>query len=411
MRIAIIAEVFLPKIDGVVNRTLHLIRQLQRAGDDVLVICPKAEGAQDGPAPVVEVRSFSFPLYPEYKIARPDRRVARAIADFEPDVLHYVNPFAFGFCCHDLLQKSGLRIPSVFSFHTLYGEFAKQYLLLKPLAHVFWWLMREYHNRADMNMTVSTVILESLRRRGFRRLRYWPPAVDIQLFRPQRRSANMRARLSAGRVEKQLLLTVSRLAPEKNVGFLAKLLEQFPDASIAVVGDGPCRSTLERRFAGRNAMFPGYLKGMELAEAYASADAFVYASETETLGNVILEAMASGCPVVAPCAGGIPSLVCDGENGLLYRPRALAEAVTKTAAVLADGSLRARLGQRARAHVEGWTWEGSIAQVREVYRETVREFRPVRPALTVSQRAARAVTVSLLSGIESVSARSAVVGT
>ena len=156
MRIAIIAEVFLPKIDGVVNRTLNLIQQLRGSGDELMVVCPQAPGCTALPVPVVDVPSFSFPLYPEYRVGLPDRRLAVALKQFAPEVVHYVNPFAFGFRCYDVLRKARLRVPTVFSFHTLYGEFVKQYKLLRPLANVLWWLTREYHNRADMNLTVST---------------------------------------------------------------------------------------------------------------------------------------------------------------------------------------------------------------------------------------------------------------
>ncbi|MHB1422165.1 MAG: glycosyltransferase [Gemmataceae bacterium] len=140
-----------------------------------------------------------------------------------------------------------------------------------------------------------------------KRVELWPPAVDGQLFHPSRKTAEMRARLSKGHTDKQLLLTVSRLAPEKNVGFLVEVLDRLPNACLAVVGDGPQRTELERRFAGRNANFIGCLKGAELSAAYSSADAFVYASETETMGNVILEAMACGCAVIAPRAGASPA--------------------------------------------------------------------------------------------------------
>src|SRR5262249_7488335 len=151
--------------------------------------------------------------------------------------------------------------------------------------------------------------------------------------------------------------------------FLADVLDRLPDACLAVVGDGPQRGDLERRFAGKRAHFVGYLKGVELAQAYASSDAFVYASETETMGNVVLEAMATGCAVIAPRAGGIPSLVDSGKTGLLYEPRDLEAAVRATRDVLADGVLRSRLGQAARKMVEGWSWGHSIECVREVYRE------------------------------------------
>jgi glycosyltransferase involved in cell wall biosynthesis len=400
MRIAIVAEVFLPKVDGVVNRTVHLIRELLQCRDEVMVLCPQAQGRGDCPVPVVEVPSFSFPLYPEYRIGLPDERLITALEQFRPDVLHYVNPFAFGFRVCDLIHRAGLCIPSVFSFHTLYGEFVKQYTLLRPLAHLLWWLTREYHNRAGMNLTVSHVTLGELERRGFQRVRFWPPAVDSSLFHPRQKSLTMRSRLTQGQMDRQLLLTVSRLAPEKNVAFLADVLDCFPNACLAVVGDGPQRAELERRFAGRNANFIGYLKGADLAAAYASADAFVYASETETMGNVVLEAMASGCAVVAPRAGGIPSLVSEEETALLYTPGDREDAIRATGAVLGDDQLRSQLGAAARAAVEGWNWEKSIDRVRQVYREAIHEFPDAEARLTLSQRLAQAVASTLVYGFK-----------
>jgi glycosyltransferase involved in cell wall biosynthesis len=403
MRVAIIAEVFLPKVDGVVNRTQHLIRQLVRCQDEVLVVCPQAEGCTDAPVPVLPLPSFSFPLYPEYRIALPDDRLVKALEDFRPDVLHFVNPFAFGFRCFDWLQRHAFQAPSVFSFHTLYGEYVKQYPLLRPMSRLFWWLMRQYHNRATMNLTVSTVTQQELVRRHFQRVQFWPPAVDGGLFHPGRKSVVMRERLSNGQSDRPLLLTVSRLAPEKNVGFLADVLDQFPDACLAVVGDGPQRADLEHRFAGKNAHFVGYLKGAALAEAYASADAFVYASETETMGNVILEAMACGCAVAAPWAGGIPTLIQDGETGLLFPPRDLVKAVQSTRRLLDDQEFRIGMGQAARRAVETWDWEHSIDCVRQVYREAVQCFQRVSPSdlpLTIGERLAQWTTNTLVSGFQ-----------
>jgi glycosyltransferase involved in cell wall biosynthesis len=410
MRIAIIAEVFLPKVDGVVNRTVNLIQQLVQCHDEVLVVCPEADGCRRCPAAVVGVPSFSFPLYPEYRIAVPSRRLVEDLRDFRPDVVHYVNPFAFGFRCYDLVQKAGLRIPTVFSFHTLYGEFVKQYKALRPLSSVLWWIMREYHNRADINITVSSVTLEELVKRGFRRVRLWRPAVDSRLFHPERARAAMRARLAGNHPDKPLLLTVSRLAPEKNVGFLADVLDQVPEACLAIVGDGPQRADLERRFAGKNVNFVGYLKGADLAEAYASADAFVYASETETMGNVVVEAMACGCAVVAPRAGGIPSLVWEGDTALLYAPGDLHDAVRATRRVLEDEVLRRRLGRSAREVVEDWTWENSIERVREIYGESMRQFQQAAARVTLGQRLAQAAASGLVFGFRSLSKDGKAVG-
>jgi glycosyltransferase involved in cell wall biosynthesis len=403
MRIAIIAEVFLPKIDGVVHRTLNLIRQLVDCGDEVMVVCPQADGCRDCAVPVVAFESFSFPLYPEYRVGLPDRQLTDAIERFAPEVLHFVNPFAFGFRCYDILQRARVSIPSVFSFHTLYGEFVKQYPLLKPLSQVLWWMMREYHNRADVNITVSSIMQEELTQRGFQRVALWPPAVDGRLFQPEARSPAMRARLAGEFPDKKLLLTVSRLAPEKNVGFLADLLAHLPDACLAIVGDGPHRAELERRFAGCPANFIGYLKGADLAAAYASADAFVYASETETMGNVILEAMASGCAVVAPRAGGIPSLVDHGRTGMLYAPRQLAEAVQYTQQMLDDEDDRARLGMAARQWVEDRSWSHSVNQVRRIYAESIGGPPTARGRWTWQQRCAQASLSALITGFKSVS--------
>jgi glycosyltransferase involved in cell wall biosynthesis len=405
MRIAIISEVFLPKIDGVVNRTLNLMRQLPRHGDELLIVCPEAPGCNECPVPVLPVPSFSFPLYPEYRIGLPDYRFAEKLRRFRPEVLHYVNPFAFGFRCNDVLRKYGLGVPSVFSFHTLYGEFVKGYKALRPLSALIWWLMREYHNRADVNLTVSGIMQADLARRGFERVELWPPAVDCNLFHPRRQSAAMRDRLSNGRRERPLLLTVSRLAPEKNVGFLAEILRAFPDACLAIVGDGPARAELEGHFHGTDTRFIGYLKGEELAAAYASADAFVYASETETMGNVVLEAMASGCAVIAPHAGGIPNLVTHGNTGFLYRPRDVPDAVHWTRMVLANEAVRTEIGRAARQGIEQHNWEHSIGRVRQSYLRAI--ARPARstPRPKWNEHLAQITTKTLVSLFRSTARR------
>jgi glycosyltransferase involved in cell wall biosynthesis len=402
LRIAIISEVFLPKIDGVVHRTLNLIRHLTQFGDEVLVVCPRAEGCSDCHVRVVDVPSFSFPLYPEYRVGLPDRRLAVTLKAFAPEVLHYINPFAFGFRCNDVFRQAGVRTPSVFSFHTLYGEFVKKYRAMKPLSAFLWWLTREYHNRADVNMTVSSAMQTELAERGFRRVELWPPAVDTDLFHPSRRCTAMRARLSGGRPDRPLLLTVSRLAPEKNVGFLTDVLREMPGARLAVVGDGPQRAELEQRFAGLDATFVGYLKGEALAAAYASADAFVYASEMETMGNVVLEAMAAGCPVVAPRAGGIPSLLTHGQTGFLYSAGNLKHAVHYTRLLLSDPELQTQLVRTARSAVEGQNWEQSVRRVRQVYAEAIRDATGQHPKQTWRDRLAGVATRSLVSLFRSV---------
>ena len=402
MRIAIIAEVYLPKIDGVVIRTFNLIRELQAAGDEVIVICPEVEGVRNSPVPIVEFSSFSFPMYPEYRIGQPDCRLEAALSEFQPDVIHFVNPFAFGFQCYDRLAAAGMNAATVFSFHTLYAEFVKRYGSLRPLSTLLWWQTKHYHNKADVNLTVSQAQVDDLRSRNFERVYLWQPAVDAELFRPdQQRGSGLPGRTdqhstTEDRTDNFRLLTVSRLAPEKNVEFLKSVLLKLPEASLTIVGDGPHRPVLEKHFAGLPVRFAGYLQNEELAKAYATSDAFVYASETETMGNVILEAMASGLPVIAPQAGGIPSLVQHEQSGLLFEPGDATAAANFVRTILMNKSRRIAMIQQARAFAEQHDWTAAATQVRKDYSQAIARFHQQPQPLSQTSLFARATTHSLV---------------
>ncbi|MFM7055389.1 MAG: glycosyltransferase family 4 protein [Planctomycetota bacterium] len=367
MRIAIVAEVFLPKVDGVVGRTLNLIRGLQARGDEVIVVCPAVPDPRTSPVPLVEFPSFSCLVYPDYHIGIPAPDLVQQLNRFQPDILHFLNPFAFGFQCAKVLRKSHWTGPALWSFHTQYGEFVRSYPGLQPLSRLLWWLMLRQHNTADCNLTVSSAMVSDLQTRGFQRVRLWPPAVDAVRFHPSHASAAMRSHLSGRHPDAPLLLTASRLAPEKNTRFLSEILDRVPAARLGIVGDGPERPSLERRFARHPAQFTGCLVGTELAEAYASADVFVYASETETMGNVILEAMASGLPVVAAGAGGVSSLVEHGVTGFLFRPGNAAEAAGYVRKLLENPELRTAMAARALADARGRTWQQAADSVRAEY--------------------------------------------
>lgn len=380
MRIAIVAEVFLPKIDGVVGRTVNLIRQLQENGDEVIVVCPRVSEPRNSPVPLIEFPSFPCASYPEYAIGLPDQRLIQELREFGPDVVHFLNPFAFGFQCYDILCRSDLKLPVLFSFHTLYGEFVKQYPGLGMLSRTLWWLMKSYHNTADRNLTVSDFMADDLRERGFERVALWPPAVDCSLYNPGRKSAVMRSRLSGNHPESPLLLTVSRLASEKNVSFLTEVLERVPEATLAIVGGGPQRDELVRRFSRYKTHFVGYLRGEELASAYASADAFVYASETETMGNVVLEAMACGLPVIAANAGGVRSLVKHGTDGFLFTPRNAAEASGYVREIIESVKRQEEMSEAALESVQTRTWRNSSNEVRAQYQQVISEFQLLSPS-------------------------------
>ena len=183
----------------------------------------------------------------------------------------------------------------------------------------------------------------------------------------------MRSRLSGGNPDSPLLLYVGRVSAEKQIDQIKPVLEAIPEAHLAIVGDGPHREALEAHFSGTQTHFIGYLQGLELASAFASADAFVFPSLTETLGLVLLEAMAAGCPVVAANSGGIPDIVTDGVNGYLFEPTDPNGAITATKRLLAATEEREQLRAKARQEAEKWGWAAATHQLRRYYEAVLQE--------------------------------------
>jgi glycosyltransferase involved in cell wall biosynthesis len=168
-----------------------------------------------------------------------------------------------------------------------------------------------------------------------------------------------------------VVLYVGRLSPEKNLEVLCAVADAVPGARLALVGDGPARATLERALRGASAKFLGFLRGEELAAAFASADVFVMPSTTETLGFVVLEAMSSGLPVVAARAGGIPELIEDGENGSLYDPAEPMAAAKAVAELLAHRGRRLDFAEQARQTALRCSWAHETRKLVDEYRKAI----------------------------------------
>lgn len=248
--------------------------------------------------------------------------------------------------------------------------------LLEPLA---WDYLRTLHNLAAVNLCTSRPVAEELTGRGFERVKVaWRGGVDVDLFHPGRSSSEMRARLGAG--SGKLLIYVGRLSAEKWLERLRPILEAIPDVSLALVGDGPHRVALERHFKGTAAKFTGALRGEELAAAFASADVFVFPSETDTFGLALLEAMSSGCSVVAARAGGVPDVVREGKDGLLYTPGDDAALVAAVRRMLESTAERELMRWSARMRAESWSWGAAVDDLRQQYRVALDMARDSRAA-------------------------------
>ena len=370
MRIALFTETFLPKVDGIVTRLRHTVDQLQRAGDRVLVIAPEGGITEYKGAKVHGVSGFPLPLYPELKLAVPRPTLRPVLEDFQPDLIHIVNPAMLGL--GGLYYANALKLPLIASYHTHLPQYLQHYGL-GMFEEVLWGLLRSIHNQAQLNLCTSTAMVKELTDHGIERTDLWQRGVDTEMFQPHLASQKMRSRLSQGHPDAPLLLYVGRLSPEKEIEQIRPVLEAIPNARLALVGDGPHRQALEEHFADTPTHFVGYLQGLELASAFASADAFLFPSRTETLGLVLLEAMAAGCPVVAAGTGGITDIVEDGVNGYLFDPESPNGAIEATQRLLAGGETRETLRQNARQEAERWGWTAATAQLRQYYQAVLAE--------------------------------------
>ena len=373
MKIAFFTETFLPKVDGIVTRLTKTIEFLTKNGDEVIVFCP--EGCPDSykGATIVGVAAMPLPLYPELKLGLPGPAVSDKLEEFKPDLVHVVNPAVLGLGGIWLAKTN--NIPLIASYHTHLPKYLEHYGMgmLEPL---LWELLKAAHNQALLNLCTSTAMVNELEDKGIQRTALWQRGVDTENFRPELRSEKMREKLFGNyQNTDSLLIYVGRLSAEKQIERIKPVLDNIPGACLALVGDGPYRGQLEKIFENTKTNFIGYLSGEELASAYASGDIFLFPSSTETLGLVLLEAMAAGCPVIGANKGGIPDIINNGINGCLYNPdekdngeRSLIEATKK---ILADKNKKEAMRKEARKEAEQWDWNQATLQLQKYYSETL----------------------------------------
>lgn len=348
LRVAVVTESFLPRLNGVTTSVCRVLEHLRSRGHHAMVVCPGPAPHEYAGFPVVAVPAVSYRSFP---VGLPTRTVQRAVAGFSPDVVHAASPFVLG--AAGLAAARRLGVPAVAVYQTDLAGFARRHFPGAPSAVAWRWL-RRVHELADLTLAPSSAAAADLERHGVPRVGRWARGVEAERFHPRRRTtsaAALRQRLApAGEV---LVGYVGRLAPEKRVHRLA-VLRDLPGVRVVVVGDGPSAGQVARWLPG-SAML-GQLDGDALADAYAALDVFVHAGTEETFGQTIQEAMASGLPVVAPAAGGPLDLVRPGATGLLFAPEddtALRVAVRR---LVDDPELRAQLGHWARSAVAGRTW-------------------------------------------------------
>jgi phosphatidylinositol alpha 1,6-mannosyltransferase len=315
VRVAIVAESFLPNVNGVTNSVLRVIEHLRRTGGEVLVIAPDtprgqapADRVHDG-VRIHRVPSMMFPKVTSLPLGVPRPRIVNVLRGFDPDVVHLASPALLGW--GGVHAARHLGVPTVAVFQTDVAGFAQSYGI-GMLSRASWAWTRRLHSKADRTLAPSTAAMEDLAAHRIPRVHKWGRGVDITGFVPSARDEALRRRLSPD--GRPIVGFVGRLAPEKHVERLAGLAAR-DDLQVVIVGDGVDRPKLANLMP--RAVFTGALYGQELATAYASMDVFVHPGEHETFCQAVQEAMASGLPVVAPNAGGPRDLVTPMHTGLL----------------------------------------------------------------------------------------------
>ena len=366
-RVAIFAESFLPKVDGVSKTAFLALRHLQQTGREVLVFAPDTAPEMVGGSHVVRLPSFGFPGAPETRVALPNLIIGNALDRFKPDVIQLFSPAVLS--ANGMFAGRRRGIPVIANYQTDLPAYAHHYgysFLSRPTRD---WL-RFIHNGCHLTLVPSHSTLRELQGWGFRRLRRWGRGVNSIRFTPARRSQGWRERLLAGRDPNALLCVyVGRLAHEKRVDLLLEVA-RTPGVALTIIGDGALREDLERQFAGTGTHFMGYLYGEELADAFAAADVFCFPGPSETFGQVVQEALASGLPAVVVNAGGVVDLVEEGKTGYICEPSSAAFA----AAVLRlrdDPALRRQMSVAARAYAEARPWSAIMAQLEGHYAEAI----------------------------------------
>lgn len=369
MRLLVCTDTYPPQINGVSVITSLSVEGLARRGWECMVVMPSSDRQTRETSHQLALSSVSCAFYPELRVSLPHRaRVRRLIERFQPDLIHCATEFIIGSL--GLLEAGRAGIPVCSSYHTDFSRYTTSYRVPWLKRPVERWI-RAFHQRAHRTFTPSLAAQADLRTLGLRNVEVWGRGIDTATFNPAQASHALRH--AHGTDEAFAFLHVGRLAPEKNIGVLLEAFARVRDRNpsrrlrLLIAGDGPAAPSLRAQASPEVTFLGAVDRRTHLPALYASCDAFLYASTTETLGLVVLEAMASLLPVIATPAGGVAEHLVDGENGLAFAANDVAGCADAMQRLLDDAALRSRLQQGARLTAESRSWESELDRLHASY--------------------------------------------
>ncbi|ATE59861.1 glycosyltransferase family 4 protein [Thauera sinica] len=359
LRIALVTETYPPEINGVAMTLQRMVDGLIGRGHRVQLIRPRqarSDVAQSsGDYEEMLSRGWKLPRYDGLRFGLPAKAaLVRAWSRQRPDLVHVATEGPLGWTAISAARK--LRLPVTSDFHTNFDHYSEHYgvgWLRQPVSAY----LRRFHNRTETTFVPTAEMARALRAQGYAHVEVVSRGVDTALFSPARRNAGLRAQWGLER-DDVALISVGRLAPEKNLQLVlrayAAVREACPRTRLVIVGDGPMREAVARDCP--EALLCGMRTGEDLAAHYASADLFLFPSLTETFGNVVLEAMASGVCTVAYDYAAAAEVVRDMDNGLCAPSRDEPAFIERAVRAATDGVLRQRLAAQGRASAEALDW-------------------------------------------------------
>ena len=375
LRIAVVAESFLPQINGVTNSVLRILDFFEKNGHEALIIAPESNGGPTEYAGFEILRVPALNVKGLIPIGLPQQFAKARVLNFNPDIIHLASPAILGNYVARFAKKN--EIPTLSVYQTDLAGFANHYgfQIANATLNKF---VGKVHSNSDRTLAPSTSACNYLNQLGVQDVELWRRGVDSVRFSPDKRDEELRKELLGNRPDRTLIGYIGRLAHEKRLEDLISLDDQ-DDVQLVIVGDGPTRARLERKLP--NAIFTGFKSGEDLARMYASLDIFIHTGQDETFCQSIQEALASGVPVIAPNSGGPIDLVENGKTGYLINTGNPKE--IKRVVKLIQESDTTELRQVTRESVVNRTWQSINQELISHYLELI-SMKKITPAELVA---------------------------